>query len=132
MTWLPWSSCVQGISGRREYGARLYWNTAGTARQQPSGRQFQFFWSARKTLPDGEKKTVRKGRLDATSACERTFWKAEMTLDTLAAAYAEVGDFEQAVKYQRQALECGDLPDNFRPKVEAWLALYQQGKPCRE
>jgi hypothetical protein len=84
------------------------------------------------TCPDEASRDGRQAVLDATRACERTFWKAEMTLDTLAAAHAEVGDFEQALKYQKQALECGDLPVNIRPKAEARLALYQQGKPYRE
>src|SRR5262249_19208480 len=55
------------------------------------------------TGPDG----VRDGKRAveaATRACELTDWKENEFLDTLAAAYAEVGDFDKAVEYQKKAV----------------------------
>jgi hypothetical protein len=54
-----------------------------------------------------------------------------MILDTLAAAYAESGDFESARKWQTKAIELlTDEPeqDEIRKRIE----LYQQRKPYRD
>lgn len=54
-------------------------------------------------------------------------------LDTLAAAYAEAGDFDSAIKYQQQTLS---LVENSPPPNEAELrerlALYQKHQPYRD
>jgi tetratricopeptide (TPR) repeat protein len=42
---------------------------------------------------------------EATQACELTHWEDPDCLDTIAAAYAETGDFASAVKWQTQAIE---------------------------
>ena len=54
------------------------------------------------------------------------------SLDALAAAYAEAGDFEQAVAVQRQAIARNNTaPNPLATKEQALLALYQQQKPYR-
>ena len=56
-------------------------------------------------------------------------------LDTLAAAYAEVGDFERAVAEERRALaqlEGRDVPDEITGLFRRNLALFESGKPLRE
>ena len=56
-------------------------------------------------------------------------------LDTLAAAYAEVGDFERAVAEERRALaqlEGRDVPDEIAGLFRRNLALFESGKPLRE
>ena len=71
---------------------------------------------------------------NATRACELTQWKEAMYVDTLAAAYAEVGDFESAVKWQKEAInlltkkEPAEWPGQFDER----LKLYESGKPYRE
>jgi tetratricopeptide (TPR) repeat protein len=56
-------------------------------------------------------------------------------LDTLAAAYAELGRFDEAVAEQRRALELAEdreLPDAFVASLRAHLALLEAGNPIRE
>ena len=50
--------------------------------------------------------------------------------ETVAMAYAELGNRDEAVSWQRQALARGAAPD--RAGIEARLALYEQGQACRE
>jgi arylsulfatase A-like enzyme len=55
-------------------------------------------------------------------------------VDTLAAAYAEAGDFERAVAEQRRAIamiEGEDLPDDVRRSFERHLAVYEAGGALR-
>jgi tetratricopeptide (TPR) repeat protein len=69
----------------------------------------------------------------ATRACELTAWKNPGFLDTLAASYAEAGDFEAAVKWQRKAL--GLLPkidDPLRKELESHLTLFEAKKSYHE
>jgi|GEM_PF-2419325 len=63
----------------------------------------------------------------ATKACELTGWKDGQELETLAAAYAEAGQFDEAVKFQTKAAE---IDPNLTDKKR--LALYQQKQPFRD
>jgi hypothetical protein len=60
-----------------------------------------------------------------------TSWKNAAYLDTLAAAYAEAGDFAAAIKWQEKA---ASLVFSDKEKVDygSRLTLYQAGKPCRD
>jgi tetratricopeptide (TPR) repeat protein len=59
---------------------------------------------------------------------------APNTLDTLAAAYAEAGRFQEAIKTQERAItklkQEGELRD--LPELEKHLSSYKAGKPWRE
>jgi tetratricopeptide (TPR) repeat protein len=68
----------------------------------------------------------------ATKACELSQWKNAGFIDTLAAAYAETGNFEQAIKYQREALAISSASNNTEADMRKRLELYNQHKPYRE
>jgi serine/threonine-protein kinase len=83
------------------------------------------------TCPDGKVRDGKQAVVDATKGCELTNWNDPAYLDTLAAAYAEAGDFAAAVKWQEQAIKL--VKDETSKKAFAdRLALYQQRKPYRE
>jgi Flp pilus assembly protein TadD len=66
-------------------------------------------------------------------ACKATSYKSPPLLDSLAAAYAEVGQFDEAVRVTRQAIEIVRTnPKASTQTLESRLRLYQAGKPCRE
>jgi len=78
---------------------------------------------------------VRDGKLaveHATRACELSEWKQPGPITTLAAAYAEAGDFDKAVAYQKQALSFPELDKSERSAAQAQLELYSQHKPYRD
>ena len=60
------------------------------------------------TCPDAKYRDGKKAVQSATTACELSEWKGPNNLDTLAAANAEVGDFDSAVKWQSQAIEASE------------------------
>jgi hypothetical protein len=53
-------------------------------------------------------------------------------LDTLAAAYAETGDFENAVKFQSQAIEPSAASADQQAGMRKRLELYRKKKHYRE
>jgi tetratricopeptide (TPR) repeat protein len=86
------------------------------------------------TCPDEK---IRNGAMaveSATKACDLDNWQDADDADTLAAAYAERGDFESAVKWQTKALELklDVLSDKKPEELRARLELYKSGKPYRE
>lgn len=84
------------------------------------------------TCPNDSVRDGKKAVELATKACESTGWTDPMELSTLAAAYAEVRRFPEAVKRQKQALE---LTGASKPEqIEHWqecLKLYETNKPFR-
>lgn len=87
-------------------------------------------------LATSPKDDVRDGKRAvelATKACEVTEFKKPHILSTLGAAYAETGDFENAIKWSTKAVELGekDLKDQVE-QLKDELKHYEEGKPFRE
>jgi hypothetical protein len=85
------------------------------------------------TLATCRDEKVRSGKqaiVHAQKACELTNYEDANILDTLAAAYAESGDFDQAVKWQTKA---ADLTwEQMKPEFKSKIELYKSKKPYRE
>lgn len=77
-------------------------------------------------LRDG-KRAIELGRL----VCNRTGDREGMYLDTLAAAYAESGDFSAAVKVQELALADSGYVRKYGTEAQQRLQLYKNKKPFR-
>jgi tetratricopeptide (TPR) repeat protein len=65
----------------------------------------------------------------AKKACEVTEYKQAHILSTLAASYAEAGDFDHAIEWSKKAVE---LDGEQTPQLAKELESYQQQKPWRE
>ena len=83
------------------------------------------------TCPDAKYRDGKKAVESATKACELSDWKKAYHIGTLAAAYAEAGDFDAAVKWQTKANGLYTKTED-KTKGQERLKLYQQKKLYRE
>ncbi len=81
--------------------------------------------------PEAKYRDGKRAVESATRACELTEWKQPGHLDTLAAAYAEAGDFDSAVAWQTRAIEFL-MDETKRDDYRSRLVLYQAKKPYRK
>ena len=63
----------------------------------------------------------------ADKVCRRTDWKNSGSIDTLAAAHAEAGNFDEAVRWEKRAIEFA--PPASKKEMAERLALYESHKP---
>lgn len=98
-------------------------------RSAPTFNQLAWVWS---TCPDPDVRNGERARECATRACELSEWAEPGFVDTLAAACAECGEFDDAIKWQEKALDMLDGPDaERRADYRSRLDLYKAGKPAR-
>jgi hypothetical protein len=83
------------------------------------------------TCPDARYRDGKRAVESATRACELSEWKDAVFIDSLAAANAEAGDFEAAVKWQSKANELYPAAEDKKQEEER-LKLYREKKPYRE
>ena len=136
--------CLSGI-GQFEAAVRDY---TEAIRLDPEGHfPYNNLAWLRATCPVAALRNGKEAVELATKACELTKWSFLPYIDTLAAAYAEMGEFDKAVKYQKLALSgkgaplAADYtvasPGNKHEQMELWnsqqrLSLYEQRQPYRE
>ena len=78
------------------------------------------------TCPDAAVRNGKQAVAVSQKACAMTGWRVPSFVDTLAAAFAEAGDFEQAVKYEEMTLSKKKWE-----KAELRLNLFRERKPYR-
>lgn len=84
----------------------------------------------RAVCPDASFRNGKQAVSDAKGACSITSWKDSDYLDTLAAAYAEAGEFDAAVRYEEKAIALHKDPDGSKEEQQR-LAMYRQRQPFR-
>jgi len=88
-------------------------------------------WLLATSTQDGLRNAPRAKEL-ALTACELTRYQEPNFVDTLAAAHAEAGEFDDALRFQQKALESPEFEKRFGKEGRARLELYAVHRPFRE
>jgi tetratricopeptide (TPR) repeat protein len=83
------------------------------------------------TCPDPQFRNAKEALANAKKACELDGEKNWTCLGTLAAAYAENGDFEKAREYAQKALELA-TEEKDKEECRSHLELFKQDKPFHD
>lgn len=98
--------------------------------QEDEGLLNNFAWVLA-TSPDDKVRDGKRAVELANKAADLSSHSVPHILSTLAAAYAESGDFEKAKEWSKKAVELGENDDT-RDQLAKELASYEAGKPWRE
>lgn len=90
-----------------------------------------FAWLLATSFDDEVRNAKRSIEL-GTKACEVTEFKKAHILSTLAAGYAEDGQWEKAIEWSTKAVELGADDDETGDQLKKELESYKQKKPWRE
>jgi tetratricopeptide (TPR) repeat protein len=132
----PDDPCAYANRGDAFYRSKRYDQAIAdymeAARREPLRAEAdeRFAWMLA-TCPDARYRDGKKAVERAREACTKTHWKTSFGLNVLAAAYAETGDFERAVYWQREAIAVATNP-TVKAKSESRLGIYVMKKPCRD
>jgi len=88
--------------------------------------QLGWIWA---TAPDPDVRNGVRAKECATRACELSEWQEPSFLDTLAAANAELGEFDDAVKWMEKAMKLANVEtlEDYQDRKD----MYEAGKPIR-
>jgi spermidine synthase len=150
--WEDASKVWQRVLERAPNDAAALCGLGRCARQQGvTSRAIEYFQKALDEFPGYSKAAEQLARLLATHpdaahrngakavelaelACQRVQFAEAPYLDTLAAAYAEVGQFDKAVSTARKSVELAraERKNLLAREVESRLKLYEAGQPYRD
>ena len=104
------------------------YQTAVTTMPQDIGLLNNYAWLLC-TAPEDKLRNGKRALEMAELACRASQYSDAAQLSTLAAAYAELGDFDKALEWIGKALE--KSPDSLKAQLEKEKASYQEKKPWR-
>jgi tetratricopeptide (TPR) repeat protein len=78
------------------------------------------------TCPDAKLRDAKKSIGLAMESCQLTSWKSAQAIDTLATGYAESGDFDSAIQFEKQALQLTNSTPKRLETFQQRLSLYEQ------
>ena len=84
------------------------------------------------TCPVAEIRNGEEALVHAEKACDLTSYQNYMYVDTLAAVYAEIGMFKDAVRYQEMAVELTPDGNPQKDSIQQRVKLFESGRPFRE
>ena len=122
------SAYAEGKGVDKDYQKALELFRKAIAQNDPHAfNDFAWFLA---TCSDDSQRNGKQAVEYARQACDLTSWKEKNFIGTLAAAYAESGDYDRAITYQLDALNRpGDYPD--QQVLMNALQLYRDHKPYR-
>jgi tetratricopeptide (TPR) repeat protein len=83
------------------------------------------------TCPNSSFRNSKQAVEDAKIACKLTNWHDEIAIDSLAAAYAESGDFDSAVRYAEHALTVKGISSETSKMIQRHVVSFKEHKPVR-
>ncbi len=84
------------------------------------------------TSPEDSIRNAKRSIELGTKACELTEFKKAHILSTLAAGYAEAGEWDKAVEWSTKAVEAGSDEAETAEQLKKELESYKEKKPWRE
>jgi hypothetical protein len=81
------------------------------------------------TSPNGALRDGKQAEKLATKACQLTVWSNPNFIDTLAAACAEAGEFDDALKWENYSLSRSNITQEETLQGKGHLTLFQAHRP---
>jgi len=81
------------------------------------------------TAPEAKLRDGKKAVKYATRACDLSGWKDAYCIGTLAAGSAEVGNFDEAIKWEQKCIQIGLLNEKAMAQARKELELFKEKKP---
>lgn len=133
---LAWSHFYAGLWAEREqqYEAAVGCYERATRIRPDLAVAFRHLARVQATCPLAQFRAAPQALQNAQTACELTAWLDPQSLEIYAAAHANAGDFNAAVKWQQEAINrlASDSDAGIRAQAQAKLDFYHEQKAYRQ